>query len=65
MNKQKSFGKQNENSGSAGGLMRSGKAQRETNSLQFTELDDLFLNEKGRKLRNLKKKMDKHNDLLL
>ena len=63
MNTQKSFGKQKDADTSE--LRRSGKAVRETNSLKFSELDDLFLNEKGKKLRNLKKKMDKHNDLLL
>lgn len=46
-------------------MRRSGKAQRETNSLKFSELDDLFLNEKGKKLRNLKKKMSNYNELLL
>ena len=64
MNKQEAFGKQKNAEGS-NELKRSGKAVRDTNSLKFSELDDLFLNEKGKKLRNLKKKMDKHNDLLL
>ena len=31
--------------------------------LNFSELDDLFLNTKGKALRNLKKKMDKYKDL--
>ncbi len=31
--------------------------------LEFSELDDLFLNTKGKALRNLKKKMNKYKDL--
>lgn len=31
--------------------------------LNFSELDDLFLNTKGKALRNLRKKMDKYRDL--
>lgn len=31
--------------------------------LNFSELDDLFLNTKGKALRNLRKKMDKYKDL--
>ena len=31
--------------------------------LNFSELDDLFLNAKGKALRNLRKKMDKYRDL--
>ena len=31
--------------------------------LNFTELEDKFLNTKGKALRNLRKKMDKYRDL--
>ena len=31
--------------------------------VNFSELDDLFLNTKGKALRNLKKKMDKYKEL--
>jgi hypothetical protein len=31
--------------------------------LNFSELDDLFLNTKGKALRNLRKKLDKYNEL--
>lgn len=40
---------------------RSGSKKTET--LKFSELDDLFLNDKGKKLRNLKKKLDKYLEL--
>ena len=32
-------------------------------NLKFSELDDLFLNEKGKKRRNLAKKLDKYIEL--
>ena len=63
MNTQKQQDK--ENAESFGGLKRSGKAARDTAHLKFSELDDLFLKTKGRILRNLNKKLTKHNDLLL
>ena len=40
------------------GLKKKGTVQ-----LNFTELDDLFLNTKGKALRNLRKKMDKYREL--
>lgn len=44
-------------------IKRSGTAKQETANLKFSELDDLFLNDKGKKLRNLKKKLDKYLEL--
>lgn len=45
------------------GLKRSGTKTITTRDIKFEECDDLFLGEKGRKLRNLRKKMDKLNEL--
>ena len=44
-------------------IKRSGTAKQDTANLKFSELDDLFLNDKGKKLRNLKKKLDKYLEL--
>ena len=44
-------------------IKRSGTAKQEATNLKFTEIDDLFLNDKGKKLRNLKKKLDKYHEI--
>jgi len=38
------------------------KGKKGSIQLSFTELDDLFLNTKGKQMRNTKKKMEKYND---
>lgn len=45
------------------GFKRSGSKKQDTATLKFSELDDIFLNDKGKKLRNLKKKLDKYLEL--
>ena len=45
------------------GLKRAGTKVVSTRDIKFEECDDLFLGEKGRKLRNLRKKLDKYNEL--
>ena len=52
-------GNKNEHPQSAGAVKRSGTKNITTRDIKFEECDDLFLGEKGRKLRNLRKKMDK------
>ena len=64
MNSKKDLNENNADGG-LGGLKRSGKAKKETAGLKFAELDDVFLNDKGKKLRNLKKKLTHLNDLNL
>lgn len=39
------------------------KQKKQPIKLNFSELDDLFLNQKGKALRNLQKKLDKYMEL--
>ena len=56
----------NQTKGNAGnknaGQKRSGKAI-STREIKYEECDDIFLGEKGRKLRNLRKKVEKLNEI--
>ena len=42
---------------------KKGGAASQQVQLKFTELDDLFLNTKGKALRNLRKKIDRYREL--
>ena len=51
----------NQNNQNAGGK-KSGKTV-STRDIKYEECDDLFLGEKGRKLRNSRKKLEKYQEL--
>jgi hypothetical protein len=47
----------------AAAVQGKGKGKKAGIQLNFSELDDLFLNTKGKAMRNLRKKMEKYQDL--
>jgi hypothetical protein len=55
--------KANTSSNDKTGVKRAGSKVVSTRDIKFEECDDLFLGEKGRKLRNMRKKLDKINEL--